>query len=259
MARLPGSQPQRRGHAGTVEALRSPIETDFRPARLPIQPFIAQHHEVLAYRGGQQGTPAAPMHPTHFEDVPVIGREQQFDDQIHGLFAVIDEAQVLVAGLFPQHHGAEDMDAALGDEQMTPAVEIGRGHVHHQQAVVLLDRGTEQDRALPIDPQFPVGQEARALMIKAVLGQFALSIRPGLKDVPMAVEHPEGVALLEHPGRLLGFRRSRCNVPLIFDRRIRLHELSLPAKFAAKFKRAEGCLSPAPVFDNRVDRVGVSR
>jgi hypothetical protein len=107
------------------------------------------------------------------------------------------------------------MDAALGDEQHAAPVQIGGGHVHDQQAVVPPDHGAEQQRALPVDLEFPVGEIAGALVIKPLLGQGALPVGVGLEDVAVAVEDTEGIALLEHAGGLLGFRTGGDDVPLV--------------------------------------------
>src|SRR6185312_7876350 len=89
--------------------------------------------------------------------------------------------------------------------------EVAVGRFHHEHAVVAPHDGVEEHRALPREAQLVSREEARALVIDAVLPGA------GARHVPEAVEEGEGVAMLQHAPRVAGARGGGEHIPLVAD------------------------------------------
>ena len=92
---------------------------------------------------------------------------------------------------------------------------IGIGEVDRQQRVVLGLAGAQQQRAIAVEPQLELRQEARVLVIEAV-GAARIA-----DHVAKLAQHGKGVAMLQDAGSRLVKRAGRLDAKLRIGRAAR--------------------------------------
>ena len=110
---------------------------------------------------------------------------------------------------------------------MTGDVDIRVGQVYGECGVVVLDRGTQQHRALPVQQQLEP-REIAGIAMEQPFRRAAMR-----DDIPIVVEQSEGVAVLE-----------RAQLALL--QRYRGRNIELRFRFCARFSNRRGSLPVIP-------------
>ena len=198
----PRAQPRRGG-----------LELHARAPIAGIQPAVGQQHLVGPHHVGPALAAALADHAAHLEQVDEIGIEAQRELRTHRLAAMVGDADVLVTRGLPQQLGAEDVQRALGHAHGLPVgrAQVGVHQLDDQQAVVVLRARAQVHRAHAVDQQQLLRQVARVLVVQAlVAGTERL-------QVAEAIEHHEGLAVLEHLRVVVDARLGDGDVPLVTD------------------------------------------
>ena len=131
---------------------------------------------------------------------------------------MVGERYALAQGAVAQIDRARDVHGVLQQHDPAVDVDVWVGQVDVVVEVVVLDRGAQQQRLGAVDHQLEVREIARVAVEQAV-GSAARGA-----DVAVAVEHGEGVVVLERAPRPRG-RAGRRDVERRFARRCpRLHD-----------------------------------
>ena len=112
-------------------------------------------------------------------------------------------ADPLIGGAPPQEDRAHDVQHVLAQHDPPLVIDVGIGEIDRERGIVVAQIRTEQQRLHLVQHQFEPGEIAGVGVEQ--------SVRPagGSADVAMAVEHDEGVVMLERaprPGRGPGHR-----------------------------------------------------
>lgn len=217
VALRPGRETQRVAHRAVGAVRRRVAQADPRAAHDAVEPAIAEDEPALAVLHRKPLAAALPPHAADLEDVGVVAGEAQLQAQVDNLIPVVHHSHVLVVHALVQQLAPEEVQRPLTDAQRVALVEIGRGEVDDQQAVVLLERRVQQHRPLAVDAQFEVREIAGAVVVDAeVAGAVGM-------DVAVAIEHRERVAVLEHARAVARPRGRREHVPAVADLEDFLH------------------------------------
>ncbi len=148
----------------------------------------------VAHLGPGAATPR-PAHAAHLEDVGEVAGEGEREREGDALRPVVGDGDALVQRALVQVDGARDMHRVLGKHDVLVGVDVGVGEVDLQVEVVVPDGGAEQQRLGAVDQELEVGEVARVAVEQPV--------RPagGGADVAVAVEHREGIVVLQRAPR----------------------------------------------------------
>ena len=165
-----------------------------------VDPAIA-HDVVVAVDVGQPFAPPGPARAAHLEHVGEVGVEANRKRDLDAAQAEIGDADPLDAARVPQDARAVDVDLTAGQGDVPVTHDVGVGEVGIEDRIVDADRGAEEQRAMAEQQQLEPRQEARAVVIHALLARVAGH------DVAAGIEDAEAVAVLEDTerrGRPLG-------------------------------------------------------
>ena len=217
------------------EAQRRDRPADVRAARHAVEAGIAERHAVGRHAGLERLAAPRAREAAHLEDVGVVGVELEGEAQQHRGLAEVRDDQLLVARGIAQEPRARDVDRPLEDRERVALVHIGIGHVHRERAVVAAHVGVEQDRSLAVEPHLVAREEARALVVEAMLAASHA------RDVAEAVEEDEALAVLEHPCGVARACGCREHVPAILDADRLVGKLDRLHAAAARIGAASSC------------------
>ena len=161
----------------------------------PSSPLIFEHDIGGAEQLARADAAARPALAAHLEQIGEIIVEQQRQIEARRPVAVILQADALIGGAAPQEDRAHDVQRVLLQHQPAVAVDVGIGEIDGQRRIVVAQIGAEQQRLDVVEHHLEPGEIARIGVEQAVgpAGRGA--------DVAMAVEHDEGVVVLERAAR----------------------------------------------------------
>ena len=198
------------GHRRRGELARGRIEAQDRLPQLGVEALIAQHGGGGARHLAVDGAAALAPQAADLEQVGEVAVEQHGQAQIDRTFAVVLDRQPLIGRVAPEKNRAHDVQGVLRQHQVIVEIHVGIGQIDRQQRVVVAQVGAEQQRLHPVEQQLEMREKTRVAVEQAVgaAGRRA--------DVAVAVEHDEGVVVLERTARPRG-RTRRWNI----ERRLR--------------------------------------
>ena len=181
---------------GTVrrQPVRCRIEGQRGPAQLAVEAVIVQQHLIVAAELRRRGTAARAMGAAHLEQVGEVVGEQNRQTNIDRLVAVIAHAEALIGGIPPQENCAQNVHGIFFQHDTLIGHDVGIGQVDDQRRVVVAQIRAEQQRLRVVDPQFEPREKPR-VAVEQPVGSL------GCADIAMAVEHDEGVVMLERQSR----------------------------------------------------------
>ena len=103
------------------------------------------------------------------------------------------------------------MNQAAFEHQAAVGVDVGVREVRGEERPGPLHGGAEEQQRASPHEQLESGEEARAVVVEALLAASELA------DVAVSVEDREGVTLLEHPGAVVEALRRREDVEAVVD------------------------------------------
>ena len=174
---------------------RPRIEMQRGGARPAVEPAIFQRHVGRAEQLAGAHAPARPALAAHLEQIGEIIVEQQRQIETRRPVAVVLQADPLVGRAAPQEDRAHDVQHVLLQHHPAIAVDVGIGEVDGQRRIVVAQIGAEQQRLDVVEHHFEPGEIARIGIEQAV------GTAGGSADIAMAVEHDEGVVMLERAAR----------------------------------------------------------
>ncbi|MEY9170404.1 hypothetical protein ABIF15_001636 [Bradyrhizobium elkanii] len=171
------------------------IEMQRGDPRLLVEAAIFQHHVGRAEQFARADATPRPALAAHLEQIGKVVVEQQREIEARGMIAVILQADALIGRAAPQEDRAHDVQRVLRQGQTVVAIDVGIGEVDRQRRIVVAHVGAEQERLHVLQHHFQPRQVAGVGVEQAV--------RPAGRgaDVAMAVEHDEGVVMLERAPR----------------------------------------------------------
>ena len=190
------------GHRRRRELARRGIEVQHRLPQLGVEALVAQDGGGGPHRlAGDRAAALAPQ-PADLEQVGEVAVEQHGQAQIDRTIAVVLNRQPLIDGVAPEKNRAHDVQGVLRQHQMIVEIHVGIGEVDRQQRVVVAQVGPEQQRLHAVEQQLEMREETGVAVEQPVgaAGRRA--------DIAVAVEHGEGVVVLERAARPRG--RARC-------------------------------------------------
>ena len=202
----PRLQFQMQAEVVLAPVLRWRSEPQEGAASLPVEPPVGEL-EAIGQRPGHQGPAPLPGHAAHLEDVAEIGITAQGQGHPHRLRLKAGETELLHAG------GGSEQGAALQVHRTTGggrAALVLVAEVAHMQPH-LAPFGGAQHRGRPLPEQ----QLQAAQMAGAAVKDAGIGVGLGA-DLAAAVEHREGLSVLENERRQLVMRHAapaRCRWP----------------------------------------------
>ena len=104
----------------------------------------------------------------------------------------------LVAGCLPEELFDRQMQRSERGTQLTVGQQIWVRQMRHKSVVILMNGRAQKERPLPFELEDRARQEPCALMKEPLFAQAAG------RRVAVAIEHREGLAVLEHAGPRIG-------------------------------------------------------
>ena len=164
-------------------------------ADLAVEPAIFEHDIGGAEQPAGADSPARTALAAHLEQIGKIIVEQQRQIETRRQVAVILQADALIGGAAPQEDRAYDVQHVLLQHEPAVAIDVGIGEVDGQRRIVVAQIGAEQQRLHLVEHHFEPGEIAR-IGIEQAVGPAG-----GGADIAVAVEHDEGVVVLERAPR----------------------------------------------------------
>ena len=207
----PGRHREVEAQLGTAHRARRRRRGDVRAAHDAVEAPVAEHEAV----GADLGREASPVPGTHraphLEHVLEIGLEPQREAHAHRRPPVVRHPQPLVAAAAPEEFPAEDVERAARQHETPARVDVGVREIDGEQRVVALDGRAQQQRAGVAQAQLEARQKTRSGVVEALLAL------PDRVDVAVAIEHREGVAVLEDARAIVDPRGGREHVEAVTD------------------------------------------
>ena len=158
----------------------------------PSSPSVAEHDAVVG-RLPAAGAAARPaLRAAHVENVREVGLEMQEKGELHRLGAVVLDPQPLVADTLPNELRSGQVQRAERQPRPAVAQQVRVGERDDELVVVSRDHRAQEQRPAAVELEQQAGEEARALVIQALLAD------PAGIDVAVAIEDSERVAVPEH-------------------------------------------------------------
>ena len=160
-----------------------------------VQPAIVQRHVRGAIHLARGDTPARAALAANLEQIGEIIVEQQRQIETRRPVAVVAHADPLIRGSAPQEDRAHDVQHVLLQHDPVAPIDVGIGEVDRQRRIVVAQIGAEQQRLHLVQHQFEPGE------IAGVGIEQAVGPAGGRADIAVAVEHDEGIVVLERTPR----------------------------------------------------------
>ncbi len=174
-----------------------------RGAQLAIEPFVFKANVSGTEQPAGADAPARPLFAAYFEQIREITVEQQGHIKTRRPVAMVLQADPLIGRSAPQKDGADDVEHVLLQHDPAVAIDIGIGEIDRQCRIIIAQVGAEQQRLDVIQYKFQSGEIAGVGVEQAVRSAGRRA------DVAMAVQHDEGIVMLERapwPRRRPGHR-----------------------------------------------------
>jgi hypothetical protein len=194
-----------------------------------VEPGIAEDHRVGLDDRDREPPAARTARAAHLEQVGEVAGVEQIELDAQRPVAEIAHRDALVARGLPEELGAHDVQR-VARQVGGGGEDLGVGEIDGEHRIIVLHRGAQQQRPPAVEQQLQARQVARVRVVEAVGAGLAAH------DVAVAVEHREGVAVLEHARAALEQRRRGGDGELRFVMRLGLlgegadHDAVLPAQ-----------------------------
>jgi len=169
-----------------------------RAARHPVKPFILEPHVGWPDEPAGSDAPARTLFATHLEQIREIIVEQQRQLETHVACAVILQTHALIGRSTPQEHRSHDVKHVFRQHDPPLAVDVGVGEIDGKRRVVVAQVGAQQQRLHLVQEKFEPRQ------ITGIGIEQAVGTARGRTDITMAVEHDEGIIVLQRTSRSRG-------------------------------------------------------
>jgi hypothetical protein len=240
----PGSSVKRKTRFLRVEGSRPRREFQAGPANYVVQSAVAENDFVVSKLVAESLAGALPRGAAHFENVRKICGEVHANGNVGGLGAIVQEANLHVAGGTTEKLQAKNMQRSAGQCCKAVGVAVNIGQVHRQERVVFADVGAQQQRLVLVDVHGELRQMPALGMKKTELG------RSDEFDVTEAVEHGKRVAVLQNARAVVRQRGGRSNVVFVLQPNdIRQCE-ALPYRVSEESSRGAGSAKLSAVASN---------
>src|SRR5262249_39230306 len=145
---------------------------------------------------------AAPLasSPAYLEQVREIIAEADREVDDERSIAVILHSEPLIGGRLPEKCGADDVKRVLFKDDPLVLVDIRIGQIDAEDGIVVADTRAQQQGCRSLHAQLEIREKSGIAMEQPVRAPSTGA------NVAVAVEHDEGVAVLENPAR----PRSQC-------------------------------------------------
>ena len=183
------------GRRGRGQLGRRRVEAQDGLAQLGVEPLVTEHGGGRADRLAADDAAALAPQPAHLEQVGEIAVEQHAQAQLDRTIAVVADRQSLIGGVAPEKNRAHDVQGVLRQHEVIVEIHVGIGQIDRQQGVVVAHVGAEQQRLHAVEQKLEMREETRVAMKQPVgaAGRGA--------DIAVAVEHEEGIVVLERTAR----------------------------------------------------------
>ena len=189
-----------------IEPSRRRLELQHRPPRHLVEAEISELGPVGTNDMRRAGAAALTLHAANLEQVAKIGAEQEIDAQAAAAAIVVANAEALVADALPQEFGALEKDGVARELAASVQLDVGVGEIDGESRLVLVDDRAQEERPLAVQPELQMRQVAGVAIEKPFRGVLDRA------DVAIAVEHGEGIAVLQVAERPLDQRRLRLDL-----------------------------------------------
>ena len=174
------------------QRLRRRIETDAHGAVLAVEPRVIVVDAATVGPLGLDRSAFGPLRAAHLENIREVAAGADLHQALLLLIVEVSHGDALVAGVVPEEARTADVQRlARQDDAPAFVIDIRVGEVDRENDVVLVDRGTQQQRALPEQQQLEFRQVTH-VVVKDAAGRKAR-----IGDVAKLVEQREGIALLQ--------------------------------------------------------------
>ena len=164
-------------------------------ARLAVEALIFEHHVGRTEQLAGADAPARALFAAHLEQIGKIIVEQQRQIEARGPVAVVLQADPLIGRSAPEKDRAHDMQHVLLQHDPALAIDVGIGEIDRQRRIVVAQVRAEQQRLHLVQHELEPGE------IAGIGVEQPVRSAGGRADIAMAVEHDEGVVVLERAPR----------------------------------------------------------
>ena len=174
---------------------RTRIEMQPRGARDVIEAAIVEQHVGRPEQPARADAAALAPLAANFKQIGEVIVEQQCQSEAGAAVAMILHADALIGGAAPQEDRAHDVQQILLQVEASVTVNVGVGEIDRQGGIVVAQIGAEQQRLEIVEHELEPREVARIVV------EQAIGTAGGRADVAVAVEHDEGVVVLERAPR----------------------------------------------------------
>src|SRR5688572_21025736 len=156
-----------------------------------VEPFVAQNGaiDVDVIPGASAAMLTA--RAANFEDIGEVRVEVNRQRCLNRMRRMVGDPETLDAVAIPQRSASEDVERSARNQQMIAADDVGVRQIGGQQGVVRTDGRAQEEWAPATEHQLEAREESRAGVIEPLIASL------DGKDVPVEIEHAEGVAMLQ--------------------------------------------------------------